>query len=87
MNAEIAERLVEVFSRPTPLMDGAELIGDPLETLPVLYHLLWNWRLVADLAVPLSHRTVVRAAHEIADLAEVADVAVELAEVAAGDHR
>lgn len=87
MNVEIAERLVEVFSRPAPLMDGAELVGDPLATLPVLYHLLWRRRLVADLAVPLSHRTVVRAAHEIADLAEVADLAVELAEVAAGDHR
>lgn len=77
MNAEIAEQLVRVFSRPTPLMVGAELVGELLQTL--LYHLLWKRRLVADLAVPSSHRTVVRAAHEIADLAEVA---AELAEAA-----
>ena len=32
-------------------MDGAEAVGDPLGTLPVLYHLMWRHWLVADLSV------------------------------------
>ncbi len=87
MNAEVARALLQVFSRPMPLVDGAELVGDPLGTLPVLYHLLWKQLLVADLTVVLSHRTVVRTALDAADLAEVAELAVELAEVAAGESR
>ncbi|WP_016880611.1 MULTISPECIES: TnsA-like heteromeric transposase endonuclease subunit [unclassified Rhodococcus (in: high G+C Gram-positive bacteria)] len=57
-----ATRLLGVFTTPRPLMDGAEMAGDPLGTLPVLYHLLWKQLLVADLAVVLSHRTIVRTA-------------------------
>jgi hypothetical protein len=83
----IAARLLEVFNRPRALMDGAELVGDPLGVLPVLYHLLWKQVLVADLAVVLSPRTLVRTAHHLADLAEVADLAAGLAEVAAGEAR
>jgi hypothetical protein len=56
----IAARVLEVFNRPRALMDGAELVGDPLGVLPVLYHLLWKQLLVADLAVVLSHRTIVK---------------------------
>lgn len=74
----VAARLLDVFTAPMPLMDGAELVGDPLGTLPVLYHLLWRQLLVADLAVVLSHRTIVRAAPDVADLAQLADVAREL---------
>ncbi len=58
----IAERLLEVFTRPRPLMDGAELTGDPLATLPVLYHLLWTQQLQADLSLTLSDRTIVQSA-------------------------
>ncbi|WP_054812366.1 TnsA-like heteromeric transposase endonuclease subunit [Nocardia arizonensis] len=87
MNTEVAEGLVRVFNRPMPLLEGAELVGDPLGTLPVLYHLMWKQLLVADLAVALSQRTIVRTAHHAGDLAEVADLAAELAEVAAGDRR
>ncbi|MEV5834616.1 hypothetical protein [Nocardia sp. NPDC052112] len=32
----VADRLVAAFDSPCPLMDGAEIAGDPLETLPVL---------------------------------------------------
>ena len=78
----VAARLLEVFNRPRALMDGAELVGDPLGVLPVLYHLLWKQLLVADLAVVLSHRTMVKTVHQRADLAEVAQVAADLAEVA-----
>jgi hypothetical protein len=68
----VAARLLEVFNRPRALMEGAELVGDPLGVLPVLYHLLWKQLLVADLAVVLSPRTIVRTVHHHADLAEVA---------------
>jgi len=78
-DARVAAQLAEVFTRPRPLMDGAELAGDPLGTLPVLYHLLWKRQLVADLSVVLSHRTLVRAASApggVADLAKVAEALV-----------
>lgn len=78
----VAARLLEVFNRPRALMDGAELVGDPLGVLPVLYHLLWKQLLVADLAVVLSHRTIVKTVHRRADLTEVAQAAPDLAEVA-----
>jgi hypothetical protein len=53
-----------------------------LGVLPVLYHLLWKQLLVADLAVVLSHRTMVKTVHDRADLAQVAQVAADLAQVA-----
>jgi hypothetical protein len=72
-NAEVATRLAEVFTRPRPLMDGAELAGDPLGTLPVLYHLLWKRQLLADMSLVLSHRTLVRTGSPPAGVAKVAD--------------
>ncbi|MBM0238239.1 TnsA-like heteromeric transposase endonuclease subunit [Micromonospora sp. ATA32] len=42
-----------VFADPLPLMDGAERLGDPLATLPTVFHLLWCGWLGVDLAVPL----------------------------------
>lgn len=44
---EVAERLIEVFSEPSPLMAGACRVGDRIAVLPVLYHLLWRHVLVA----------------------------------------
>ncbi|MFI5930521.1 TnsA-like heteromeric transposase endonuclease subunit [Actinoplanes sp. NPDC051494] len=61
-DVQVAGRLLAAFKKPRPLMDGAEVAGDPLGTLPVLYHLLWRRELVADLSLVLSHRTVVRTA-------------------------
>lgn len=58
----VAEALLEVFTAPQPLMDGAEAVGDPIATLPVLYHLLWTRRLLADLSLVLSDRTIVATA-------------------------
>jgi len=46
---DVAARLLEVFSEPLPLWAGAERVGDRLQVLPVLFHLLWSGRLVADL--------------------------------------
>ena len=47
---------------PVALMEGAEAAGDPLATLPVLFHLMWRRELTADLSLALSHRTKVRRA-------------------------
>ncbi|GED88243.1 TnsA-like heteromeric transposase endonuclease subunit [Streptomyces sp. 6-11-2] len=46
---DVAARLLEVFSEPLPLWAGAERVGDRLQVLPVLFHLLWSGRLVTDL--------------------------------------
>lgn len=66
----LARELLAVFMQPQPLMDGAEAVGDPLETLPVLYHLMWRHWLAADLSVVLSHRTVVRVSPTVANLSK-----------------
>lgn len=54
-----AAALREAFAVPAPLMAGAEAAGDPVATLPVLFHLLWCGVLAADLSVPLGERTLV----------------------------
>ena len=52
-------RLLEAFGPGLPLMEGAEAAGDPIATLPVLFHLMWRRELLADLSLVLSHRTAV----------------------------
>lgn len=56
---EVAERLAEVFARPTRLLAGAAEAGDPVGTLPVTYHLLWRGQLKVDLAVALDENSFV----------------------------
>jgi hypothetical protein len=58
-DAVAAGRLREVFAWPRALMDGAEMAGDTLATLPVLYHLLWRHELAVDLSLVLSDRSLV----------------------------
>ncbi|MDX2679918.1 TnsA-like heteromeric transposase endonuclease subunit [Streptomyces soliscabiei] len=60
----VVDRLREVFTAPALLMAGADAAGDRLETLPVLFHLLWLRELTAEgLAVALlGPSTVVRLA-------------------------
>lgn len=72
-DAAVAAQLLEVFEQQRSLLDGAERAGDPLGTLPVLYHLLWKQVLVADLSVVLSHRTVVCCSPQLANVANPAD--------------
>ena len=43
-------------------MAGAGAAGDPVATLPVLFHLLWRGVLAADLAVRLGEHTLVSVA-------------------------
>lgn len=56
-----ADHVLEVFTEPLPLWEGARAVGEPLGVLPVLYHLLWTGELGCDLTLPLSeHRSVHR---------------------------
>lgn len=57
-------RLEQAFAAPTPLLAGARTVGDRLEVLPVLFHLLWQGQLVAaELAsAPLTSSTLVTVA-------------------------
>ena len=57
-----AGALREAFAAPAPLMAGAGAAGDPVATLPVLFHLLWRGVLAADLAVRLGEHTLVSVA-------------------------
>lgn len=58
---EVAAVLLEAFAGGRGLFEGAELAGDRLRVLPVLFHLMWQRQLAADLAAPLGMSTVVRA--------------------------
>ncbi|WP_432830782.1 TnsA-like heteromeric transposase endonuclease subunit [Dactylosporangium sp. CA-092794] len=58
----IAGVLLAAFAGGRALFEGAELAGDRLRVLPVLFHLMWQRQLVADLAAgPLGMTTVVHA--------------------------
>ena len=47
------------FAVPSPLMAQAATVGDPIEVLPVVFHLLWSGVLGADLSRPLGDLTLV----------------------------
>jgi hypothetical protein len=55
----VAAVLLEAFAGGRGLFEGAELAGDRLRTLPVLFHLMWQRQLTADLSVPLGSAAVV----------------------------
>jgi hypothetical protein len=57
----IVAALLEVFAGGEGLFAGAELAGERLRVLPVLFHLMWRGCLVADLSqAPLGPATLVR---------------------------
>lgn len=56
-----AARLMAVFAQARPLLDGVTAVGEPIEVLPVVYHLLWTGRLRVDLAEPLAPWSLVSA--------------------------
>lgn len=56
----IAAALEVVFAATGPLMVGARSVGNAILVLPVLFHLLWHGRLMADLSrAVLAEDTVV----------------------------
>jgi hypothetical protein len=58
----LAAALLATFAGQARLMTGAAGVGDPIAVLPVLFHLLWRGRLLADLTAPLGPDTEVRTA-------------------------
>ena len=59
---EVAEVLLEIFAQGRGLSAGAALGGEPIRVLPVLFHLMWQGRLVASLTGgPLSGSVIVSA--------------------------
>jgi hypothetical protein len=58
---DVAALLLKTFGEPAPLMAGAAAAGDPVAVLPVLFHLMWQRALTADLAVRMTADTPVRA--------------------------
>jgi hypothetical protein len=58
---DVADVLLEVFAGGEGLFAGAELAGERLRVLPVLFHLMWRGHLVAGLSEgPLGPATLVR---------------------------
>jgi len=55
----LIERLLALFSVPSPLVGQAALAGDPIAVLPVVFHLLWQGRLSAELSKPQTDTTLV----------------------------
>ncbi|MFF8973683.1 TnsA-like heteromeric transposase endonuclease subunit [Streptomyces sp. NPDC014995] len=51
--------VLEAFSRPRPLIEGAEAAGDPIEVLPAVFHALWHHTLTTALEAPLHERVIV----------------------------
>lgn len=58
---EVAAVLLEAFAGGRGLAEGAELAGDRLRVPPVLFHLMWQQQLAADLKVPLGMSAIVHA--------------------------
>jgi len=56
-----ADALLAAFAGGRGLFAGAELAGDRLRVLPVLFHLMWRQQLAADLTAPLGMSTIVHA--------------------------
>ncbi|MFF8136998.1 MULTISPECIES: TnsA-like heteromeric transposase endonuclease subunit [Streptomyces] len=51
--------VLEAFTRPRPLIEGASAAGDPIEVLPAVFHALWHGQLTAGLDTPLHERVPV----------------------------
>ena len=56
---EVSGLLREVFAGGEELLAGAEMAGDPIGVLPVLFHLMWRGDLLADVGVPMHDATIV----------------------------
>ena len=57
--SQVSGLLREVFTGGQELLAGAEMAGDPIGVLPVLFHLMWRGDLLADVSVPMHDATLV----------------------------
>lgn len=55
-----AGAMLAAFAQPRALLAGVRQVGDPIGTLPVLFHLLWRGRLRTDLTVLLGDRSLIQ---------------------------
>lgn len=55
---DVAAAALDLAESPHPLMTLAALLGDPLATLPVIFHLLWTSELRTNLSVLLNEYSV-----------------------------
>ena len=63
LRPSVAARLIDVFAQQRALLDGVQRVGDAVEVLPVLFHLLWHQELHVDLDVaPLCPDTIISGA-------------------------
>jgi hypothetical protein len=60
---EVSDALRAVFATPTPLTNGAEMVGDPIAVLPGLFYLLWRQELHVDLSLALQPDSVISGVH------------------------
>ncbi|MGW4985243.1 TnsA-like heteromeric transposase endonuclease subunit [Streptomyces mirabilis] len=51
--------VLDAFTRPRPLLEGAQAAGDPIEVLPAVFHALWHGQLTTPLETPLHERILV----------------------------
>lgn len=58
----LSAAVYSAFWSPAPLLAQAGSVGDPIAVLPVVFHLLWQGLLVADLSRPLNDHTLVSTA-------------------------
>jgi hypothetical protein len=56
---QVSGLLREVFAGGEELLAGAEMAGDLIGVLPVLFHLMWRGDLLADVSVPVHDATLV----------------------------
>lgn len=51
--------VLEAFTRPRPLLEGASAAGDPIAVLPCVFHALWHRHLTANLSTPLHEHVLI----------------------------
>ncbi|MHC3475543.1 TnsA-like heteromeric transposase endonuclease subunit [Streptomyces sp. 7R007] len=56
--AGLMPAVLKAFTRPRPLIEGAEAVGDPIEVMPAVFHALWHGQLTTPLDVPLQERAL-----------------------------
>jgi hypothetical protein len=55
----LSAAVCSAFWSPAPLLAQAGSVGDPIAVLPLIFHLLWQGLLMADLSRPLNDHTLV----------------------------
>jgi hypothetical protein len=84
---DLARTAVGLAADPVPVWELAATLGDPLGTLPVVFHLLWHTELETNLSVPLTENSLVAARNVVASTAHGAQGSVRAAPEGGGHGR